>query len=102
LIFIDLLNFMSQERKKELKKKQTGDHALLKKTGLDIDLVNEHEDDIKLAKLLAHKKGTYLAFRQTKMHISYLYLRFLYKCFLFRYKENRRYGIETISLNRAI
>jgi len=45
-----------RERKKELKKKQTGDHALLKKTGLDIDLVNEHEDDIKLAKLLTHKK----------------------------------------------
>ncbi|XP_024877491.1 coiled-coil domain-containing protein 130 homolog [Temnothorax curvispinosus] len=43
-------------RKNELKKKQAGDHALLKKTGLDIDLVNEHEDDIKLAKLLTHKK----------------------------------------------
>lgn len=54
---------MLQERKKELKKKQTGDHALLKKTGLDIDLVNEHEDDIKLAKLLTHKKGL---FRRTK------------------------------------
>ncbi|XP_071579157.1 coiled-coil domain-containing protein 130 homolog isoform X2 [Temnothorax nylanderi] len=45
-----------RERKNELKKKQAGDHALLKKTGLDIDLVNEHEDDIKLAKLLTHKK----------------------------------------------
>ncbi|KAL6259850.1 hypothetical protein P5V15_009760 [Pogonomyrmex californicus] len=45
-----------RERKQELKKKQAGDHALLKKTGLNIDLVNEHEDDIKLAKLLTHKK----------------------------------------------
>ncbi|XP_011161212.2 coiled-coil domain-containing protein 130 homolog [Solenopsis invicta] len=45
-----------RERKKELKKKQADDHALLKKTGLDIDLVNEHEDDIKLAKLLTPKK----------------------------------------------
>ncbi|XP_012523845.1 coiled-coil domain-containing protein 130 homolog [Monomorium pharaonis] len=45
-----------RERKKELKNKQAGDHALLKKTGLNINLVNEHEDDIKLAKLLVHKK----------------------------------------------
>lgn len=47
-----------RERKKELKKKQTEDHALLKKTGLNIDIVNEHEDDIKLAKLLTHKRDT--------------------------------------------
>lgn len=33
------------------------DHLLLKKSGLNIDLVNEHEDDVKLAKLLMHKKG---------------------------------------------
>ncbi|XP_018055849.1 PREDICTED: coiled-coil domain-containing protein 130 homolog [Atta colombica] len=46
-----------RDRKKELQKKQAEDHALLKKTGLDINLVNEHEDDIKLAKLLTHKKG---------------------------------------------
>lgn len=45
-----------REKKKELKKKQNEDHALLKKTGLDIDIVNEHEDDIKLAKLLTHKR----------------------------------------------
>ncbi|KAL6438569.1 hypothetical protein ACFW04_004557 [Cataglyphis niger] len=45
-----------REKKKELKKKQSEDHALLKKIGLDIDIVNEHEDDIKLAKLLTHKK----------------------------------------------
>ncbi|XP_050450842.1 coiled-coil domain-containing protein 130 homolog [Cataglyphis hispanica] len=45
-----------REKKKELKKKQSEDHALLKKVGLDIDIVNEHEDDIKLAKLLTHKK----------------------------------------------
>ncbi|XP_031829640.1 coiled-coil domain-containing protein 130 homolog [Nomia melanderi] len=43
-------------RKKELQKKQGVDHMLLKKNGLNIDLVNEHEDDIKLAKLLMHKK----------------------------------------------
>lgn len=30
---------------------------LLKKSGLNIDLVNEHEDDIRLAKLLMHKRG---------------------------------------------
>lgn len=46
-----------REKKKELKKKQSEDHALLKKTGLDINLVNEHKDDIKLAKLLTYKKG---------------------------------------------
>ncbi|KYN13596.1 PREDICTED: coiled-coil domain-containing protein 130 homolog [Trachymyrmex cornetzi] len=47
-----------RDRKKELQKKQADDHALLKKTGLEINLVNEHEDDIKLAKLLTYKKGT--------------------------------------------
>ncbi|KAL0123200.1 hypothetical protein PUN28_007658 [Cardiocondyla obscurior] len=46
-----------REKKNELKKKQAEDHALLKKTGLDIELVNEHVDDIKLAKLLTCKKG---------------------------------------------
>lgn len=55
------MHFIFQERKKELQKKQIGEHALLKKTGLNIDLVNEHEEDIKLAKLLAHKKGIYSA-----------------------------------------
>ncbi|XP_020295098.1 coiled-coil domain-containing protein 130 homolog [Pseudomyrmex gracilis] len=45
-----------REKKKELQKKQSENHALLKKTGLDIDLINEHEDDIKLAKLLTHRK----------------------------------------------
>lgn len=53
------MHFIFQERKKELQKKQTRDHALLKRTGLNIDLVREHEDDIKLAKLFAHKKGIY-------------------------------------------
>lgn len=47
-----------REKKKELKKKQTEDHALLKKTGLDIDIVNEHEVDIKLAKLLIPKRDS--------------------------------------------
>lgn len=46
-----------RKKEKELKKKQTEDCALLKRTGLDINLVNEHKDDIKLAKLLTHKKG---------------------------------------------
>lgn len=49
---------MLQGRKQELKKKQAADGSLLKKVGLDIDLVSEHEDDVKLAKLLAHKKGS--------------------------------------------
>ncbi|KAK1124336.1 hypothetical protein K0M31_006705 [Melipona bicolor] len=43
-------------QKKELQKKQSLDSVLLKKNGLNIDLVNEHEDDIKLAKLLMHKR----------------------------------------------
>ncbi|KAK9302234.1 hypothetical protein QLX08_005681 [Tetragonisca angustula] len=43
-------------QKKELQKKQGLDSVLLKKNGLNIDLVNEHEDDIKLAKLLMHKR----------------------------------------------
>ncbi|CAK9801566.1 Coiled-coil domain-containing protein 130 homolog [Anthophora plagiata] len=43
-------------RKKELQKRQGIDQMLLKKSGLNIDLVNEHEDDVKLAKLLMHKK----------------------------------------------
>lgn len=65
-----------QERKKELKKKQTEDHALLKKTGLNIDIVNEHEDDIKLAKLLTHKRGMlYLTFKWTQnVYIIYYYI----------------------------
>lgn len=45
-------------RKNELQKKQSLDQVLLKKSGLNIDLVNEHEDDIKLAKLLMHKRDT--------------------------------------------
>ncbi|CAL7950937.1 unnamed protein product [Xylocopa violacea] len=43
-------------RKKELQKKQGLDQMLLKKSGLNIDLVNEHEDDIKLAKLLTNRR----------------------------------------------
>lgn len=43
-------------RKRELHKRQGIDQMLLKKSGLNIDLVNEHEDDVKLAKLLMHKK----------------------------------------------
>ncbi|XP_012152538.1 coiled-coil domain-containing protein 130 homolog [Megachile rotundata] len=45
-------------KKKELQNRQGTDQMLLKKSGLNIDLVNEHEDDIKLAKLLMHKKET--------------------------------------------
>ncbi|XP_014473570.1 PREDICTED: coiled-coil domain-containing protein 130 homolog [Dinoponera quadriceps] len=52
------LRALFREKKKDLKRKQSVDCALLKKTGLDIDLVQEHEDDIKLAKLLIHKRGT--------------------------------------------
>ncbi|XP_012289175.1 coiled-coil domain-containing protein 130 homolog [Orussus abietinus] len=43
-------------RKKELQSKQTTDHKLLTKMGIDVDLVNEHEDDIKLARLLMYNK----------------------------------------------
>jgi len=46
-----------QKNKQELKKKEAIDSILLKKTGLNINLVSEHEDDIKLAKLLSHKKS---------------------------------------------
>ncbi|XP_032670643.1 coiled-coil domain-containing protein 130 homolog [Odontomachus brunneus] len=50
------LRALFREKKKDLKRKQSVDCALLKKTGLDIDLVQEHEDDIKIAKLLTRKK----------------------------------------------
>ncbi|CAD1479431.1 unnamed protein product [Heterotrigona itama] len=43
-------------QKKELQKKQSLNSVLLKKNGLNIDLVNEHEDDVKLAKLLMHNR----------------------------------------------
>lgn len=49
-----------QTRKKELQKKQGLDQMLLKRSGLNIELVKEHEDDVKLAKLLMHKKGNSL------------------------------------------
>uniref|UniRef100_A0A1B6JJQ4 Uncharacterized protein n=1 Tax=Homalodisca liturata TaxID=320908 RepID=A0A1B6JJQ4_9HEMI len=42
-------------KKKEMKAKERIDNALLKKTGLEIALVPEHEDDIKLASLLNMK-----------------------------------------------
>lgn len=37
-------------------------------------MVNEHEDDIKLAKLLTHKKGIYSALKQIKMYIFLLHI----------------------------
>ncbi|EZA61476.1 hypothetical protein DMN91_003447 [Ooceraea biroi] len=43
-------------KKQALKNQQSADSVLLKKTGLNIDLVAENESDVKLAKLLAHKK----------------------------------------------
>lgn len=53
---------MTQAKKKELKKKQGLNQLLLNKSGLKIDLVEEHEDDIKTAKLLVHntKKGKFI------------------------------------------
>lgn len=51
-----ILRSAFRARKKELQKKQGIDLLLLKKTGLNIDLVSENEDDVKLAKLLMHKK----------------------------------------------
>lgn len=44
-----------QVKKKDLKAKEKIDNALLMKTGLEISLVPEHEDDIKLASLLKMK-----------------------------------------------
>ncbi|KAK2583780.1 hypothetical protein KPH14_009685 [Odynerus spinipes] len=41
-------------KKKELQKKQGLNQLLLNKSGLKIDLVDEHEDDIKTAKLLTY------------------------------------------------
>ncbi|XP_015593719.1 coiled-coil domain-containing protein 130 homolog isoform X2 [Cephus cinctus] len=41
-------------RKKELQEKGTLDQQLLKNSSLNIELVSEHEDDIKLARLLMH------------------------------------------------
>lgn len=41
-----------QLKKKELKAKEKLDNALLKKSSLNISLLPEHEDDIKLASLL--------------------------------------------------
>lgn len=45
-----------QAKKKELKNKSSMDEAFLKKVGINISLVDEHEDDIKLAKLLTQHK----------------------------------------------
>ncbi|EFN78449.1 coiled-coil domain-containing protein 130 homolog [Harpegnathos saltator] len=50
------LRALFREKRRDLKRKQSVDSALLKKTGLDIDLVQEHENDIKLAKSLTHKR----------------------------------------------
>ncbi|XP_014605284.1 PREDICTED: coiled-coil domain-containing protein 130 homolog [Polistes canadensis] len=45
-------------KEKELKKKQGSNQLLLTKYGLKMNLVEEHEDDIKVAKLLVHKSKT--------------------------------------------
>lgn len=54
------LRSVFRAKKKELQKKQGINQLLLNKSGLKLDLVDEHEDDIKTAKLLTHnnKKGT--------------------------------------------
>lgn len=71
-----------QEKKQELKTKQSLDSALLKKMGLDIDLVAEHESDIKLAKLLSHKRKGIIGFSKdtlSKMSILfYMYMNILH------------------------
>ncbi|XP_058792614.1 coiled-coil domain-containing protein 130 homolog [Phymastichus coffea] len=50
------LRSIFRAKKKELQNKAAIDQAFLKKKGINIDLVNEHEDDIRLAKLLAQNK----------------------------------------------
>lgn len=56
---IKSINCLFQATKKELQKKQVIDNKLLDKSSLNIKLVTEHEDDIKLARAIASncKKG---------------------------------------------
>lgn len=61
--------------KKELEKKKSLDTSLLNKMGININLVEEHEDDVKLARLLTpkvkveNKKGAQLK-RLVRMSLS--------------------------------
>lgn len=70
---------------------------MLKKSGLNIDLVNEHEEDIKLAKLLMYKKGNNLdniKYREKsifKKNITKIYYT------IFRYKKKCAQSFETIN-----
>ncbi|XP_031789395.1 coiled-coil domain-containing protein 130 homolog [Nasonia vitripennis] len=50
------LRSIFRTKKKEIQGKATMDQAFLKKMGININLVSEHEDDIKLAKLLSQHK----------------------------------------------
>jgi hypothetical protein len=54
-IFLVGLNSSFQVEKKQLKASEQADRALLDKSSLDISLVSEHDDDIKLAGLLKYK-----------------------------------------------
>lgn len=46
-----------QAKKKELQQKQTMDQGLLNKLGINIKLVEENTDDVKLAQLLMQNKS---------------------------------------------
>lgn len=54
------LRSVFRSKKKELQNKQGLNQSILNKSGLKLDLVDENEDDIKIAKLLSQnvKKGT--------------------------------------------
>ena len=73
---------------------------LLKKSGLNIDLVNEHEDDVKLAKLLMHKKGVLILIMRSLF--TRVPFHGLNHCFIhFRSEEERAHSSEASSFHRA-
>lgn len=62
MLYLNLITFneiMFQATKKDLQKTQVTDKKLLDKSSLNIKLVAEHEDDVKLARAIASnsKKG---------------------------------------------
>ncbi|XP_023248548.1 coiled-coil domain-containing protein 130 homolog isoform X2 [Copidosoma floridanum] len=50
------LRSLFRDKKKEIQNKSAMNQEFLNKTGINIDLVDEHEDDIRLAKLLSQHK----------------------------------------------
>lgn len=79
---MNLKTALFQARKKELQRAKISDQALLKKTSLSIDLVKEHEDDVKLARLLVqNKKGInllniFLNHAKWRAHLSGFFVAF--------------------------